>query len=123
MKPKRVQKNMNSKRSILTDAATPDELPLTLTIDVLRLPYPISTRFVLAEILRLHEATGSCYCSDAYLAARLTISKRTANSAVQQLVVDGLVQKHVDQAAGNRRLLVPIEVAEIMAQCSPSLKS
>jgi biotin operon repressor len=114
---------MNSQPSISTDTATPGELPLTLAIDVLRLPYPVSTRFVLAEILRLHEATGNCYCSDAYLAARLSISKSTANHAVQQLVADGLVQKQVDQAAGNRRLLVPTKATEITAQCPLSLKA
>ena len=87
---------------------TPGELPLTLTVDVLRVPYPAATRLVLAEIVSLHAATGNCYCSDAHLAARLTLSLNTVSRAVQQIEADGLLIKHVDKAAGNHRLLVPV---------------
>jgi biotin operon repressor len=87
---------------------TPGELPLTLTVDVLRAPYPAATRLVLAEIVSLHAATGNCYCSDAHLAARLTLSLNTVSRAVQQIESDGLLIKQVDKAAGNHRLLVPV---------------
>jgi biotin operon repressor len=89
----------------------PGELPLTLTADVLRLPYPLATRVVLAEIMSLYAATGNCYCSDAHLAARLTISLNTVSRAVQHLEATGLIEKHVDKAAGNHRLLVPVPTA------------
>jgi hypothetical protein len=90
---------------------TPGELPLTLAADVLRVPYTPATRFVLAEVVSLYAATGNCYCSDAHLAARLTISKDTASVAVQLLVADGLLLRQVDKAAGNIRHLVPVPKA------------
>lgn len=112
MKPRRAQKNMSNQLPVAAPTKlTPGELPLTLTVDVLRLPYPIATRVVLAEIVSLHAATGDCYCSDAHLAARLTISTDTASRAVKQLESAGLLKKHVEKAAGNIRHLVPISTA------------
>lgn len=91
---------------------TPAELPLTLSADVLRLPYQPAVRIVLAEIISLHEATrGCCDCSDQHLADRLTISKDTASRAVQQLEADGLVVKVVDKGAGFYRTLTPVPAA------------
>jgi len=101
--------------------SAPAELPLTLSADVLRLPYPPATRLVLAEIISLHEATrGCCDCSDAHLAARLTISEDTVSRAVKQLHQDGLVLKTVDKGAGFYRTLTPVaEAIEAKAATNP----
>lgn len=86
----------------------PSEIALTLSADVLRLPYQPAVRLVLAEIVSLHAATaGRCDCSDAHFAARLTLSTNTVSRAVQQLEADGLITKHVDKAAGFHRTLAP----------------
>lgn len=90
--------------------AHPSTISLTLSAEVLRLPYPMNTRVVLAEIISLHTANGGyCYCSDAHLAARLTIAKDTVSVAVKLLVKDGLLEKVVDKFAGNRRILTPVQ--------------
>jgi hypothetical protein len=87
---------------------TPAEIPLTLSADVLRLPYQPAVRMVLAEIVSLHAATaGRCDCSDAHFAARLTLSSNTVSRAVQQLEADKLITKHVNKAAGFHRTLTP----------------
>ncbi|MBC6606956.1 hypothetical protein H8B13_09015 [Hymenobacter sp. BT188] len=100
---------------------TPAELPLTLSADVLRLPYQPAVRLVLAEIISLHAATrGCCDCSDAHLAARLTISTDTVNRAVKQLEADGLVIKKVVKEAGFYRTLKPvIALIELKAATNP----
>jgi hypothetical protein len=98
-------------KSIASPAAakmTPAEISLTLSAEVLRVPYSPATRLVLAEIVSLYNATGDCYCSDAHFAARLTISATTASRAVQELEAGGLIKKWVDKAAGNSRRLIPI---------------
>lgn len=90
----------------------PSKLPLTLTADVLRLPYPSSTRLVLAEIVSLHAANrGCCDCSDAHLAARLTLNKDTVSVAVKLLSAEGLLIKVVDKRSGFYRTLTPNIVA------------
>jgi hypothetical protein len=100
---------------------SPAELPLTLSADVLRLPYPLPTRLVLAEISSLYSANrGCCDCSDAHLAARLTISKDTVSVAIQLLVKDGLLMKQVNKAAGFYRTLAPVTTAiEAKAATNP----
>ena len=99
---------------------TPAEIPLTLSADVLRLPYPPATRLVLAEIVSLYAATGLCDCSDTHFASRLTISRDTANRAVQQLEDDGVVLKMVDKSAGFYRTLTPLPAAiSAKAQSNP----
>ena len=106
---------------MLPTRMTPAELPLTLPAAVLRLPYAPATRLVLAEIVSLHAANrGRCNCSDAHLAARLTISTDTANRAVKQLEADGLLVKEVDKAAGFLRTLTPVAAAiEAKAAANP----
>lgn len=93
--------------------AHPSTLSLTLSADVLRLPYPAATRLVLAEIVSLHAANrGCCDCSDAHLAARLTISKDTASVAVQLLEKEGLLVKQVvRERTGFYRTLAPVAIA------------
>ena len=88
---------------------TPAEIPLTLSADVLRLPYTPATRLVLAEIVSLYAANaGCCDASDAHFAARLTINKDTANVAVKLLEKDGLVTKVVTRLpTGFYRTLTP----------------
>lgn len=90
----------------------PSKLPLTLSADVLRLPYSSSTRLVLAEIVSLHAANrGCCDCSDAHLAARLTLNKDTVSVAVKLLSTEGLLLKVVDKQSGFYRTLTPNLVA------------
>ena len=90
----------------------PSKLPLTLSADVLRLPYTSSTRLVLAEIISLHAANrGRCDCSDAHLAARLTLNKDTVSVAVKLLSTEGLLIKFVDKQSGFYRTLAPNLVA------------
>jgi hypothetical protein len=93
--------------------AHPSTLSLTLSADVLRLPYPAATRLVLAGIVSLHAANrGCCDCSDAHLAARLTISKDTASVAVQLLEKEGLLVKQVvRERTGFYRTLAPVAIA------------
>jgi biotin operon repressor len=93
------------------DKMHPSEIALTLSADVLRLPYLPAFRLVLAEIVSLYAATGLCDCSDTHFASRLTISRDTANRAVQQLEDDGLILKVVDKSAGFYRTLTPVPSA------------
>ncbi|MBH8569377.1 hypothetical protein KB206_10810 [Microvirga sp. STS02] len=92
---------------------SPAEIALTLSADVLRLPYPPATRLVLAEIVSLHAANaGLCDASDAHFAARLTVSKDTVSVAVQLLEKDGLVVKVVQRLpTGFYRTLAPVPAA------------
>jgi hypothetical protein len=87
----------------------PSEIALTLSADVLRLPYTPATRLVLAEIVSLYAANaGCCDASDAHFAARLTINKDTANVAVKLLEKEGLVTKVVTRLpTGFYRTLTP----------------
>jgi DNA-binding MarR family transcriptional regulator len=86
----------------------PSELPLTLSADVLRLPYLPATRLVLAEIVSLFAATGCCDASDPHFAARLTINKDTVSVAVGKLEADGLITKVVVPVQGGKyRTLTP----------------
>lgn len=96
---------------------TPAEIPLTLSADVLRLPYPPAVRLVLAEIVSLYAANeGRCDASDKHFADRLTISTDTASRAVQQLEADGLLAKDVLRLpTGFYRTLVP-NLAAIVAK-------
>ena len=100
----------------------PAELSLTLPAVVLRLPYAPGTRLVLAEIVSLHASNrGCCDCSDAHLAARLTISRDTASVAVQLLEKDGLVVKEtVRLPTGFYRTLTPVhEAIQAKAETNP----
>lgn len=101
---------------------SPAEIALTLSVDVLRLPYPPATRLVLAEIVSLHAANaGCCDASDTHFADRLTISRDTASRAVQQLEADGLVIKDTQRRpTGFYRTLVPVPAAiKAKAQTNP----
>jgi hypothetical protein len=87
---------------------TPAEISLTLSADVLRLPYVPATRLVLAEIVSLYSVNGHCDASDAHFAARLTISTDTANRAVKELEADGLLVKVTTRVrTGLYRTLTP----------------
>lgn len=98
----------------------PSEIALTLSADVLRLPYPPATRLVLAEIVSLYAATGLCDCSDTHFASRLTISRDTASRAVQQLEDEKLIAKTVDKSAGFYRTLTPLPATIVAkAQTNP----
>lgn len=95
-----------------TSMVHPSKLSLTLSADVLRLPHSSSTRLVLAEIVSLHAANrGCCDCSDAHLAARLTLNKDTVSVAVKLLSAEGLLIKVVDKRSGFYRTLTPNLVA------------
>lgn len=100
----------------------PSEIALTLSADVLRLPYPPATRLVLAEIVSLYAANaGCCDASDTHFADRLTISRDTASRAVQQLEADGLVEKEVVRLpTGFYRTLTPVPAAiQAKAETNP----
>ncbi|UOR06263.1 helix-turn-helix domain-containing protein [Hymenobacter aerilatus] len=88
---------------------TPAELPLTLSADVLRLPYPPATRLVLAEIVSLHACNaGLCDASDPHFAARLSVNKDTVSVAIKLLEADGLISKVVVPVQGGKyRTLTP----------------
>jgi hypothetical protein len=90
---------------------TPAEIPLTLSADVLRLPYTPATRMVLAEIVSLHAATGCCDASNPHFMARLSIKHDAVNDAIKRLDEDGLIVKVVDKAAGFYRTLTPLPAA------------
>ena len=87
----------------------PSEIALTLSADVLRLPYPPATRLVLAEIVSLYSANaGCCDASDPHFAARLTINKDTVSVAITKLEADGLLSKVVVPVQGGKyRTLTP----------------
>jgi hypothetical protein len=100
----------------------PSEIALTLSADVLRLPYLPAFRLVLAEIVSLYASNGGrCDASDKHFADRLTISTDTASRAVQQLVADGLVTKNVQRLpTGFYRTLAPnAEAISAKAQTNP----
>jgi hypothetical protein len=91
---------------------TPAEISLTLSADVLRLPYLPATRLVMAEIVSLYAANSLCDASDAHFSARLSISTDTVSRAVKELYKDGLIAKDTTmQATGLYRTLVPIPAA------------
>ncbi|GGG33977.1 helix-turn-helix domain-containing protein [Hymenobacter glacieicola] len=89
--------------------SSPAELPLTLTADVLRLPYTPAVRLVLAEIVSLYAANGGCCdASDPHFAARLSINKDTVSVAIKQLEAEGLISKTVVAVQGGKyRTLTP----------------
>ena len=90
---------------------TPGQIALTLSADVLRLPYTPATRLVLAEIVSLHAATGCCDASNTHFMARLTLKHDVVNEAIQRLHDDGLIVKVVNKAAGFYRTLTPVPAA------------
>ncbi len=90
---------------------SPAEIALTLSADVLRLPYTPATRLVLAEIVSLHAATGRCDASNPHFMARLTLKHDVVNEAIQRLHEEGLVVKVVNKAAGFYRTLAPVPSA------------
>lgn len=90
---------------------SPAEIALTLSADVLRLPYTPATRLVLAEIVSLHAATSCCDASNPHFMARLTLKHDVVNEAIQRLHEDGLVVKVVNKAAGFYRTLTPVPAA------------
>jgi hypothetical protein len=89
----------------------PAEIALTLSADVLRLPYTANTRLVLAEIVSLHAATGCCDASNPHFMARLTLKHDVVNEAIQRLHEEGLIVKLVDKGAGFYRTLTPVPAA------------
>jgi hypothetical protein len=93
------------------DKMHPSEIALTLSADVLRLPYTPATRLVLAEIVSLHAATGCCDASNPHFMARLSIKHDAVNDAIKRLDEDGLVVKVVNKAAGFYRTLTPVPAA------------
>jgi hypothetical protein len=103
------------------DKMHPSEIALTLSADVLRLPYLPAIRLVMAEIVSLHAATGLCDASDAHFAARLTISTDTASRAVKELSKDGLIVKVTSMTpTGLYRTLAPVPAAiAAKAQANP----
>ncbi|MGY3091104.1 hypothetical protein ACVWYF_004168 [Hymenobacter sp. UYAg731] len=90
---------------------SPAEIALTLSADVLRLPYTPATRLVLAEIVSLHAATGCCDASNPHFMARLTLKHDVVNEAIQRLHEDGLIVKVVNKQAGFYRTLTPAPAA------------
>ncbi|MGI4736095.1 MAG: hypothetical protein ACRYG7_13040 [Janthinobacterium lividum] len=89
----------------------PSEIALTLSADVLRLPYTPATRLVLAEIVSLYAATGCCDASNPHFMARLTLKHDVVNEAIQRLHEDGLIVKVVNKAVGFYRTLTPVPAA------------
>jgi len=90
---------------------TPAEIPLTLSADVLRLPYTAAQRLVLAEIVSLYSATGCCDASNPHFMARLTLKRDVVNEAIQLFDDEGLVVKVVNKSAGFYRTLTPVPAA------------
>jgi hypothetical protein len=87
---------------------TPAQIPLTLSADVLRLPYLPAIRLVLAEIVSLYSASGCCDASNPHFAARLSINKDTVSEAISKLQADKLITRTtVPTAGGSYRTLVP----------------
>lgn len=99
----------------------PGELGLGLSPAVLRIPYTIGTRMVLAEIISLHQSNPrGCDASDRRFADRLYIAERSATRAVAELCRAKLISKTVDKAAGFYRVLVPhFEAIEAAASLNP----
>jgi hypothetical protein len=89
----------------------PSEIALTLSADVLRLPYTPATRLVLAEIVSLYAATGCCDASNPHFMARLTLKHDVVNEAIQRLHEEGLIVKVVNKSAGFYRTLTPVPAA------------
>ena len=89
----------------------PSEVALTLSADVLRLPYLPAVRLVLAEIVSLYAATGRCNASDPHFAARLSVSRDTVTRAIGQLHAEGVIVRVTDEARGNYRTLTPVPAA------------
>lgn len=90
---------------------TPAEIPLTLSADVLRLPYTAAQRLVLAEIVSLYAATGCCDASNPHFMARLSLKRDVVNDAIQLFDDEGLVVKVVNKSAGYYRTLTPVPAA------------
>lgn len=89
----------------------PSEIALTLSADVLRLPYSAAVRLVLAEIVSLYAATGCCDATNPHFMARLTLKRDVVNDAIQQLDEEGLVAKVVYKERGHYRTLTPVPAA------------
>jgi DNA-binding MarR family transcriptional regulator len=97
----------------------PSEIALTLSADVLRLPYQPSYRLVLAEVLSLYAANdGCCDASDPHFAARLSINKDTVSVALAKFEADGLISRVTTPTpTGKYRRLTP-NLAAIAAKAA-----